>query len=503
MGYIVVISPAYLRQLRDNAQAREAEKMHAASKLTNLLQVIREEAPSIPLPFLGLGVYRAWIEIAFVGTFIDFPTIQVAGHNAFDFAMIATMFAFAFLARRFTPLWNHRAVRRASIVALLLSTSGAFVALWYPETAPWLAWPCALLGGAGIAVLILLWSELYGKLAPMRICLYYSASLVVGAAIIWVYRGFMLPWLPVMTCLLPIVSLLMLKSCHARLQPQDSPIAASTSFTFPMKPIAVVAVYSFAFGLQEALAYADWGPHSSPGMVACAVAVVMAITLLPRSMAFESLYGTWLPLVSAAFLVLPAFGMLDGVLAGFCANLGYAASEIYVMTMIGSLCYHYNVSAVWLFGIERGVRAAAMMTGRLISMSASAAGTSVAPLVVLAVLAATFIVATERRVSSPWGVQVRSPESSEEAQAAAQRAALVQRCSELAGLYELSQREEEVLLLLAQGQSAGEIARELLVANGTVKAHVGHIYQKLGIHSREELFELTNAAATARAPYKA
>ena len=34
------------------------------------------------------------------------------------------------------------------------------------------------------------------------------------------------------------------------------------------------------------------------------------------------------------------------------------------------------------------------------------------------------------------------------------------------------------------------IERELDIANGTAKAHVRHIYQKLNIHSREELFNL-------------
>ncbi len=34
------------------------------------------------------------------------------------------------------------------------------------------------------------------------------------------------------------------------------------------------------------------------------------------------------------------------------------------------------------------------------------------------------------------------------------------------------------------------IERELFIANGTAKAHVRHIYQKLDIHSREELFAL-------------
>ena len=54
----------------------------------------------------------------------------------------------------------------------------------------------------------------------------------------------------------------------------------------------------------------------------------------------------------------------------------------------------------------------------------------------------------------------------------------------------LTQREGEVLLLLAQQKSAADIEQELLVANGTAKAHIRHVYQKLGIHSREELYEM-------------
>ncbi len=450
------------------------------------------EIPRIPAPFLGLGVYRAWIEIAFVGSFVNYPTQQVAGHNAFDLFMILGMFAFAALSKRLSPLWRRNGVIRVALAALLVSTLGGYLSIWMPEAATLLAWPCALLGGVGIAVLILLWSELYACLAPVRICLYYAASLVCGAAIIYIYRGFMLPWLPVMTCLLPIVSLMLLRTCYRNLPENRQPVETPASFTFPVKPVAVVAVYSFAFGLQESLAYQDWGPHSSPGMVACAAAVVLAICLLSKRVEFEAIYGTWLPLVSAAFLVLPTFGLMDTFLTGFCANLGYAASEIFVMTMMGSLSYHYGVSAVWLFGIERGVRAVAMVSGRLIDEALVAAGAPVAPLVVLAVLVATFMVATERRVSSPWGVQLREAES-EEARQAARRSALVERCSLLGRDFGLSQREEEVLLLLAQGKTAGEIAHELLVANGTVKAHVGHIYQKLDVHSREELLERVGA----------
>ena len=48
----------------------------------------------------------------------------------------------------------------------------------------------------------------------------------------------------------------------------------------------------------------------------------------------------------------------------------------------------------------------------------------------------------------------------------------------------LSQRELEVLQLLAGGASNQEIATVLVVAPGTVKLHVSHILSKLGVNSR-------------------
>ncbi len=48
----------------------------------------------------------------------------------------------------------------------------------------------------------------------------------------------------------------------------------------------------------------------------------------------------------------------------------------------------------------------------------------------------------------------------------------------------LSQRELEVLQLLAGGASNQEIATTLVVAPGTVKLHVSHILSKLGVNNR-------------------
>ena len=50
----------------------------------------------------------------------------------------------------------------------------------------------------------------------------------------------------------------------------------------------------------------------------------------------------------------------------------------------------------------------------------------------------------------------------------------------------LSDREHDVLLLLADGLSAAEIAPRLHLSESTVKSHVAKIYQKLGAANRAQ-----------------
>jgi LuxR family maltose regulon positive regulatory protein len=51
---------------------------------------------------------------------------------------------------------------------------------------------------------------------------------------------------------------------------------------------------------------------------------------------------------------------------------------------------------------------------------------------------------------------------------------------------QLSPREVEVLRLIAQGRTNQEIARQLIISPGTVKAHTSSIYRKLGVTNRTE-----------------
>lgn len=53
--------------------------------------------------------------------------------------------------------------------------------------------------------------------------------------------------------------------------------------------------------------------------------------------------------------------------------------------------------------------------------------------------------------------------------------------------YDLTAREREVLLLLLDRLTYGEIAEKLFISTNTVKTHAGSIYKKTGVSSRKEL----------------
>lgn len=64
------------------------------------------------------------------------------------------------------------------------------------------------------------------------------------------------------------------------------------------------------------------------------------------------------------------------------------------------------------------------------------------------------------------------------------------KCDAIAERYGLSERQKEVLVMLAKGRNADYITEKLVISTHTAKAHIYNIYQKTGVHSRQELMDL-------------
>ncbi|WP_139652459.1 helix-turn-helix transcriptional regulator [Raoultibacter phocaeensis] len=64
------------------------------------------------------------------------------------------------------------------------------------------------------------------------------------------------------------------------------------------------------------------------------------------------------------------------------------------------------------------------------------------------------------------------------------------RCRAVSEQHGLSERQYEVLMLVAQGRNAKYIEQTLTISLSTAQTHIRNIYRKTGVHSRQELLNL-------------
>lgn len=64
------------------------------------------------------------------------------------------------------------------------------------------------------------------------------------------------------------------------------------------------------------------------------------------------------------------------------------------------------------------------------------------------------------------------------------------KCRYLAERFALSQREGEILLMIAEGKRASQIEQECFISIHTVRNHIHSVYRKLGVHSFKDLVSL-------------
>ena len=127
----------------------------------------------------------------------------------------------------------------------------------------------------------------------------------------------------------------------------------------------------------------------------------------------------------------------------------------------------------------------------MIERSGLTPGTQEAALIIIVVAlisSMAFILYSEKGLTSTWGVKfIETDLLDEQGREEKARTTL---CDHLSSKHRLSPREDEILRLYAQGLNGPQIERELFIAEGTLKTHTRHIYEKLGISNRKELYAL-------------
>jgi len=115
------------------------------------------------------------------------------------------------------------------------------------------------------------------------------------------------------------------------------------------------------------------------------------------------------------------------------------------------------------------------------------------PLVAVAVAAGFDSLAEAERIVHSLVDGLKGAERAAEPEAAVEASVVV---PNPAPLNLLTAREREVFHLVCEGLGNGDIARRLFISEKTVKVHVSHIFEKLGVETRvQAVLAVTDSSA--------
>lgn len=172
-------------------------------------------------------------------------------------------------------------------------------------------------------------------------------------------------------------------------------------------------------------------------------------------------------------------------------GVGYAGFDMLVWALMS---YYARISIDNALKIVAGALAIdqlGIMTGSLLYSGALAWGQPSGMFALCATLiAATYFLIVAcffliRRYLDLWPMFDAAPVQAAEASDAPSGNS-IERIAERSGL---TNREVDVLRLLAAGRNVPYIAESLCISENTVKSHVRHIYEKCGYHDRQELLD--------------
>ena len=157
-----------------------------------------------------------------------------------------------------------------------------------------------------------------------------------------------------------------------------------------------------------------------------------------------------------------------------------------VWILIAGLCRRYQTSCLFAFGLIRAAWSAGPLVGMLIGrwlwygigLDIAGAFTAACMCVLLIALVNNFVF-TENTLARALSIMPTD-----------RKQRFQDRCRAVIERYGLTEREGEIMIMFAKGRNLPYVQEELCLSKSTVSTHRQHIYQKLGVHSAQEMIDL-------------
>lgn len=273
-------------------------------------------------------------------------------------------------------------------------------------------------------------------------------------------------------------------------------------------------------------------------MLNSAVPLVAALVLLgstaaAREVSIETLYKPTAFVCIVGFALMPLSGT-SIALSFSVVSAGYTLFEILVWVILSEVASRFQFTSVQVFGFGRalvlltGVIAGTLIANMLLNLGVGAQLFSAVAAV--AVISITFLrtyVLTSADIAvfgqnlseetdgvpagaieaigqgalSDKGSQAQptsgvaakrahGQRAQTTAEPAPQKVPFQRKCAIIGEYYGLTRREVDVFRLIAAGRNSTRIQEELSISAGTVNTHSHHVFQKLDVHSQQEVIDL-------------
>lgn len=493
----------------------------------------------IPPRLLGFSLYWAWMMLCFKSTVAFLPwagpaAVHTVSETFFTCSLVACVVAhlgWAWIAHRFPR--EHPSV--GWVAAVLMSASILYAGVW-ATPGVWEALVIAgIVSGIASAYLDVRWSQAYGFVAPETSGRAITLSIGLGIAGYFVLSALGLLVSPfacvaAIACLpFACVAALRIVVRHQETQ-DDRQLVPPTHnarqiIAVIWRPVAGSLIFFFIFGCSAGIVSERTDFNVTQGLsLACELLAVLlffaCLCRQPRP-SMTRIYGAALVLIAAGFMVLPLVmrgqGAMGAAAASLLVNVGVLLFDVLLLCMIAYAAYDFRTSGAVINGLVRGATMGASAVGHIagsaLADSLWSGAVDIAAFVLaityLLIVSASFFLGLRRReaaASAPTNEPVAPPPTAcaaptSQEQAEQLESLLDQRIDAVGAARNLSHRETEVLGLLARGRSLPYIAETLVLSENTVRSHARRIYNKLGVHSKQELLDLVqNSADNQAAP---
>lgn len=479
------------------------------------LRKLSQEA--FTLRMLGFMLAKAWVFAFFFipsGFFGKAPMASLLSFDALSRnALILTLVVFGLKAAAWL---RPQTLRNCCIFAAGFSVAGTILAAipldeGFLGVAFLLA--AALLTGMGSGMLSVMWGIEYSRTT--------SSVTAAEVSVAYAFATFILPayvlfpaWAQVLTlAILPIVSAMLLfyqgRFSSSGAEPLVPAVVGSLGDAAQSKvQLAKIALSSMVFAVVIVLlrsVYERTVPLSqSDSAVLVATSALVGSLIVVALLVFSKKPETAFSYQPVMLLIAGGCFLLPMVEAGtalpyFFARTGYICFLVLNMVMLSDLASRSPLKSGTVFGVGLAALSFGMFLGQLFATLFAGAGgmfsgntSALSGLLVFILLVTYVFTMTNRPGPIVHDSHARISEEGEDGGKAINLRLEVdfeRRCRSLSEHSGISERACEVMVLYAKGRSKSRIEQELYISQSTVSFHLRNIYQKLGIHSRQELID--------------